>query len=127
MVYYVYDDTDTGYSEAPSYSWVELDPSYGGSGSDLGMAYDEMTNVSLAFTFRFYSEEIETFFTITLDEDHLVLQQRRLDDADLTPGEEDEFSGGGFQISFERDRNGQVVAFYLANTRTRDVRFQRVR
>jgi CubicO group peptidase (beta-lactamase class C family) len=80
-----------------------------------------------AFTGRFFSEEIETFFTITLDEDHLVLKQRRLEDADLTPGEEDEFSGGGFQISFERDRNGQVIAFYLANTRSRDVRFERVR
>jgi CubicO group peptidase (beta-lactamase class C family) len=80
-----------------------------------------------AFTGRFYSEEVETFYTITLDEDHLVLKQRRMDEADLTPGEEDEFSGGGFQISFERDRNGEVIAFYLANTRTRDVRFERVR
>jgi len=80
-----------------------------------------------AFTGRFFSDEIETFYTINLDEDHLVLEQRRMDDADLTPGEEDEFSAGGFQISFERDRNEQVVAFYLSNGRTRDVRFQRVR
>ncbi len=80
-----------------------------------------------AFTGRFYSDEIETFYTITLDEDHLVLQQRRRDDADLTPGEKDEFSGGGLQISFERDRNGQVIGFYVANQRTRGVRFQRVR
>jgi CubicO group peptidase (beta-lactamase class C family) len=80
-----------------------------------------------AFTGRFYSDEIETFYTVSLDEDQLVLQQRRRDDADLTPGEEDEFSGGGLEISFERDRNGQVIAFYLSNTRTRGVRFQRVR
>ena len=80
-----------------------------------------------AFIGRFFSEEIETFYTITLDEDHLVVHQRRMDDADLAPGEEDQFSGGGFQFSFERDRNGQVIAFYLSNTRTRDVRFQRVR
>ncbi len=81
----------------------------------------------LAFTGRFYSDEIETFYTIILDEDHLVLNQRRMDDADLTPGEEDEFSGGGFQITFERDRNRQVIGFYVSNTRTRDVRFKRVR
>ena len=79
-----------------------------------------------AFTGRFFSEEIETFYTITLDEDHLVVHQRRMDDADLTTGEEDQFSGGGFQFTFERDRNGQVIGFYLSNTRTRDVRFQRV-
>ena len=58
--HYVYDDTDTDYSEAPTYSWVELDPSYGGSGTDLGMAYDEMTNVALPFTFQFYGEEFNT-------------------------------------------------------------------
>jgi hypothetical protein len=80
-----------------------------------------------AFTGHFYSDEIETFYTITLDEDHLVLKQRRMDEAELTPGEVDEFSGGGFEISFERDRNGEVIAFYLANTRTRDIRFERVR
>ena len=80
-----------------------------------------------AFTGRFFSDEIETFYSISLDEDHLVLRQRRRDDADLTPGQEDEFSGGGLEISFERDRNGQVIGFYMANTRTRGVRFQRVR
>lgn len=58
--YYCYDDTDTGYGETPVYSWVELDPSYGGSGSDLGMVYDEMANVALPFTFRFYGEEFNT-------------------------------------------------------------------
>jgi CubicO group peptidase (beta-lactamase class C family) len=81
-----------------------------------------------AFTGRYFGEELETFYTVSLDEDHLVLKQRRREDADLTPGEEeDEFSGGGLQVSFERDRNGQVIALYLANTRTRGVRFERIR
>jgi len=79
-----------------------------------------------AFTGRYFSQEVETFFTVTLEEDHLVLQQRRLEDAELTPGATDNFSGGGLQVSFERDRNGQVIALYLANGRTRGVRFERV-
>ena len=58
--YYTYDDTDTGYTEAPSYSWIELDPSYGGSGTDLGMAYDEMADVALPFSFRYYGEDFST-------------------------------------------------------------------
>jgi hypothetical protein len=58
--YYVYDNTDTGYTEAPTYSWLEIDPSYGGGGTDMGMAYDEMTDVALPFTFRFYGEEFNT-------------------------------------------------------------------
>jgi hypothetical protein len=58
--YYCYDDTDGSYYEAPTYSWVELDPDYGGSGTDLGMAYDEMVDVSLPFTFRYYGEYFDT-------------------------------------------------------------------
>jgi hypothetical protein len=49
-----------------------------------------------------------------------------LDDANLTAGEKDSFAGGGFSFSFERDRNGRVIAFYLSNGRTRNVRFERV-
>jgi CubicO group peptidase (beta-lactamase class C family) len=79
------------------------------------------------FEGRYFSEEIETFYTITLETDTLVVSHTRLDDANLDPGERDTFSGGGFTFSFERDRNGRVIGFYLANGRTRDVRFERVR
>ena len=46
---------------------------------------------------------------------------------DLTPGDEDTFTGGAMTLAFERDRNSQVIGFYLSNVRTRDVRFERVR
>ncbi len=58
--YYCYDDTDTGHGETPTYSWVELDPSYGGTGTDLGMGYDEMVDVPLPFTFRYFGEDFDT-------------------------------------------------------------------
>ena len=79
------------------------------------------------FTGRFFSEELETYYTFTVEEGDLVMHQRRLDMAPLTPGEKDSFSGGGLSFAFERDRNGQVIGFYLSNVRTRDVRFGRVR
>jgi hypothetical protein len=80
------------------------------------------------FTGRYFSEEIETFITITLPEETLIIFQRRLDEAPLTPGtESDTFTGGGFTFTFERDRNHQVIGFYLANGRTRDVRFEKMR
>lgn len=99
------------------------------------------------FEGRYYSDELESFFTVALEEPEegdvtesaddeagdegsaprLVLRHRRLDDAPLTPGDRDTFSGGALTLSFERDRNGTVLAFYLSNGRTRDVRFQRVR
>ena len=79
------------------------------------------------FEGRYFSEELETFYTLALEDTALVLHHRRLAMATLTAGEKDTFSGGGFTFSFERDRNGQVIGFYLANGRTRDVRFERVR
>ncbi len=78
------------------------------------------------FTGRFYSEELETFYDFVVEEGELVMRQRRLGRVPLSPGEEDSFSGGGFSFAFERDRNGEVIGFYLSNVRTRDVRFGRV-
>lgn len=80
-----------------------------------------------AFTGRYLSEEIETFYTVALEDDQLVLKHRRRDDAEMTPGEADTFSAANMQVSFERDRNGRVIAFYLGNGRTRDVRLARLR
>ncbi|MCX6639194.1 MAG: C25 family cysteine peptidase [bacterium] len=59
--YYCFDNTDVGYPWAPVYSWVEIDPTYGGSGTqlnivDLGANQDASTNVTLPFTFRYYGE-----------------------------------------------------------------------
>ena len=79
------------------------------------------------FAGRFFSEEIETFYTFAVEDGELVMRQRRIGRVPLEPGEEDEFSGGGFSFVFERDRNGEVIGFYLSNVRSRDVRFGRVR
>ena len=79
-----------------------------------------------AFVGRYFSQELETFYTITLEEDQLVLQHRRMNDRNLNPRDVDAFAGGGLQLSFERDRNGQVIGLYVSNGRTREVRFERV-
>ena len=54
------------------------------------------------FVGRYFSEELETFYTIALEQDTLVVRNRRLDDAKLTAGETDRFAGGGLNFSFER-------------------------
>lgn len=87
-----------------------------------------------AFVGRYLSDEIETFYTVTLDEGDggddgptLTLKQMRLADIPMRPGDADTFTTPmGFRLSFERDRNGRVIAFYMSNGRTRDVRFQKV-
>jgi len=84
----------------------------------------EPTNGELSvFTGRYYSDEIETFYVMEMGEEQLTLSQRRLDDVELSPTEKDKFSGGQLSLSFERDRNDQVIGFYLSNGRTRGVRF----
>lgn len=80
-----------------------------------------------AFVGRYFSAEVETFFELHVEDGELMARQRRLDPITLEAGDEDVFSGAQLTFSFERDRNGVVVAFYLDNTRTRDVRFERER
>jgi len=63
--YYCYDNTDLMYAQAPVYNWVEIDPSYGGSGNQLAI-YDNGENddmsimVQLPFTFRYYGEDVNS-------------------------------------------------------------------
>ena len=57
--YYIYDMGDTGYQLAPEYDWIEIDPDYGGEGEELdindgGDNLDDVTTISLPFTFTFY-------------------------------------------------------------------------
>jgi len=88
------------------------------------------------FEGRFYSDEIETFYTMSVEpaegddaqeEARLVMHQLRMGDVPLTPGEPGTFTSGiDITFEFERDRNGRVVAFYASNARTRDVRFVRI-
>jgi len=71
--YLIYDVTDTGYPDCPSYSWDEISPTLGGSGSaiagfiDPSDGYDEgdivgavsTQVVPLPFPFRFYGVDYE--------------------------------------------------------------------
>ena len=57
--YYIYDIGDTGYQLAPEYDWIEIDPDSGGNGEELnindgGNNQDDVTTISLPFTFTFY-------------------------------------------------------------------------
>ena len=62
--YYAFDNTDTSYPYAPTYSWVEIDPNYGGSGSDLGLTdfgweQDDIKTVNLPFDFGYYGQTFD--------------------------------------------------------------------
>ncbi|MGH7477250.1 MAG: serine hydrolase [Longimicrobiales bacterium] len=83
-----------------------------------------------AYTGRYYSAELETYYTIALEEERLVLRHRRFDEAlKLTPGAERDAFTATFpiaELTFLRDASGAVTGLEVANTRTRGVRFERV-
>ncbi len=59
--YFAFDDTDTDYGEVPVYDWIEIDPAYGGAGSEVvlgdnGTYQDKSRVVDLPFTFNYYGE-----------------------------------------------------------------------
>jgi hypothetical protein len=63
--YYCYDDTDVNYPPHPVYSWVEIDPDYGGSGTQLaildnGEDQDASLNIALPFPFRYYGINVDS-------------------------------------------------------------------
>ena len=60
--YYALDNTDTEYSGYPTYDWIEIDPTFGGSGTmipltDYGNEGDDSEALQLPFTFRYYGQD----------------------------------------------------------------------
>jgi CubicO group peptidase (beta-lactamase class C family) len=76
---------------------------------------------------RYYSAEFETYYTVAIEDDHLVLRHRRRPPVTLNHARDDEFTGG-FPVAgvvFDRDDRGRVTAFRASNGRARDVVFVR--
>ncbi len=80
---------------------------------------------------RYFSEELETFYEISIKAGKLTVTNRRLDPLIFVPRSKETFAGTGdaaeITFAFERDRGGQVIALYAGNGRSRDIRFARVR
>ncbi len=52
--YYVIENSDSVLSNRPDFSWVEIDPAYGGNGTPLNIKNDTNITVNLPFNFKFY-------------------------------------------------------------------------
>lgn len=81
-----------------------------------------------SFVGRYFSEEVEAFYTIALQEGELVLQHRRQDDIALTHNNKDSFTGGFpiATIDFERDDEGEITGFRAGSGRARDIWFEKI-
>lgn len=85
---------------------------------------DEMTE----FVGEYYSEELDTKYSLILKEGKLVAQHSKLDDIPLTYLEFDQFDGGVWfmqQIDFIRDENSKIVGFHVSSGRVKNLRFDK--
>ncbi len=57
--YFILDNTDNLYTEAPVYSWVEINPNYGGSGTSIGTGGPMVTRrIRSPFVIRHYAKRL---------------------------------------------------------------------
>ena len=80
------------------------------------------------FVGRYFSNELETFYELTVENGRLVIRHRRFGPVALTRINADTFSGTlpVSQIVFRRDAQGNVTGFDAGNGRARGIAFMKV-
>lgn len=80
-----------------------------------------------AYTGRYFSEELQTPYTVAEKDSGLVVQHRWLGEVPLTPAAEDTFRGKYpiGRIIFTRNEGGHVTGFSVSAGRTHGVRFDK--
>jgi len=58
--YWMYDNLDVDYEEAPVYEWIELNPDDGGLGVNLNLQDDTVIEIEIGFPFKYYGVEYTT-------------------------------------------------------------------
>jgi CubicO group peptidase (beta-lactamase class C family) len=81
-----------------------------------------------AFTGRYFSEELETYYDLSIEDERLVIRHRRFGPTPLTHTEGDSFAGTMpvSQVVFQRDARGNVTGFEAGNGRARGILFEKV-
>lgn len=94
-----------------------------------GERWDPSASELEAYTGRYFSRELETFYHLVVEDGKLVIRHRRFGDVELTPGGERDAFTGGFPVAsaeFVRSADGGVAGLTVGNGRARGIRFERV-
>ena len=78
------------------------------------------------FVGTYYSDELQTIYTVQIKNDSLILYNKKHLDIRLNPAWKDDFSVGAWflsSIEFERDENGKVTGFNATQYRCRNNKF----
>ena len=98
-------------------------------GEHPGKRVVEKASVDLAsYAGRYFSEELETFYDLSVEGGQLVIRHRRFGPVALTHTNGDSFSGTlpVSQVVFQRDAQGKVTGFEAGNGRARGIVFTKV-
>jgi CubicO group peptidase (beta-lactamase class C family) len=98
-------------------------------GQHPGRRVVEKASVDLtSFAGRYFSEELETFYDLSVEGGKLVIRHRRFGPVALTHTSGDSFSGTlpVSQMVFSRDAEGKVTGFEAGNGRARGIMFKKV-
>jgi len=89
----------------------------------------DVSTVNLSdYTGRFYSDELETFYDLAVEQDTLVAHHQRHDDFNIIPVNTDKFQGSVWfmnDIEFTRDARGKVDGMKVSNGRVRNLKFRK--
>ena len=103
------------------------------AGAELPMRRTEATELSdeqlQSYVGRYFSEELETFYEVKLDDGKLTVHHLDMDPMPLRHRDGDEFSASVFflaTVAFQRAGNGSVTGFAASNGRTKGVWFRRL-
>jgi len=98
-------------------------------GQHPGRRVVEKASVDLTtFAGRYFSEEIETFYDLSVEGGKLVIRHRRFGPVALTHTSGDSFSATlpVSQVVFQRDAQGYITGFEAGNGRARGIVFKKV-
>ncbi|TDI73202.1 MAG: serine hydrolase [Bacteroidetes bacterium] len=91
---------------------------------------EAMTEEQLTeFVGRYYNAELETVYTLRIEEGKLMANHRKNEPFSLTHQENDDFTSAAWymgQINFDRNPAGQIDGFMASNSRTRNVWFEKL-
>ena len=79
-------------------------------------------------TGKFFSRELETFYTLELRDTTLTLLIRNTQEIELSALKKDSYKGDIYfigELVFQRDNSGRVSGFTAANGRTRGIVFEK--
>lgn len=79
-------------------------------------------------TGKYFSPELETFYTLEMQDTTLMLLIRNTDEIELSAIAKDKYKGNIYfigELVFQRDEQGQLTGFSASNGRTKGIRFEK--